>query len=67
MLNDIEIAFSAKSQSRVGVGVNKTLPELRQAILDALQILQADGTQKALMTKYGIDPSLQVPSEALTK
>jgi hypothetical protein len=29
--------------------------------------MQTDGTQKALMTKYGIDPSLQVPSEALTK
>ncbi len=67
MPNDIEIAFSNPTQSKVAVGVNKSLPELRQAILDALRIMQTDGTQKALMTKYGIDPALQVPSEVLTK
>lgn len=67
MPNDIEIAFSNPTQSKVAVGVNKNLPELRQAILDALRIMQTDGTQKALMTKYGIDPALQVPSEVLTK
>jgi polar amino acid transport system substrate-binding protein len=67
MPNDIALAFTITTQFKVAVGINKSLPELRGAIFDAMQILQADGTQKALMTKYFIDPSLQIPTEMLTK
>lgn len=67
MPNDIEIAYTITTQFKVAVGINKGMPELRQAILDAMRILQADGTQKALMAKYGIDPTLQIPTEELTK
>jgi hypothetical protein len=31
-----------------------------------MQILQTDGTQKALMEKYGVDPQLQRPAEMHT-
>lgn len=67
MPNDIALAFTITTQFKVAVGINKSLPELRGAIFDAMQILQADGTQKALMEKYFIDPSLQIPTEVLTK
>jgi polar amino acid transport system substrate-binding protein len=67
MPNDIEIAFTTKTQFKVAVGINKNLPELRQAIFEAMKIVQANGTQKALMEKYGIDPDLLIASEVLTK
>jgi hypothetical protein len=43
------------------------MPELRQAVLDAMTILQADGTQKSLMVKYNVDPELARPVEMHTK
>ena len=67
MPNDIDLAFTITTQFKVAVGINKSLPALRGAIFDAMKILQADGTQKALMAKYSIDPSLQIPTEVLTK
>ena len=45
----------------VGPGISKNLPELRQAIFDAMSIIQADGTQKELMVKNGVDPELLRP------
>ena len=51
---------------KVGPGIGKSSPELRQAIFDAMQVLQTDGTQKALMLKYGVDPELQRPVEMHT-
>jgi polar amino acid transport system substrate-binding protein len=65
--NELEIAFTNKTNFKVAVGINKSQPELRQAIFDAMKILQANGTQKQLMEKYGIDPDLQIPTEILTK
>ena len=52
---------------KVGPGIRKSVPELRQAIFEAMQIVQADGTQKTLMAKYGVDPELQRPVEMHTK
>jgi polar amino acid transport system substrate-binding protein len=62
-----ERAFTIKTDFKIGPGVSKNQPELRQAIFDAMQILQADGTQQKLMAKYHFDPSLQLPVEAFTK
>lgn len=59
-------AFSIKTDYKVGPGIAKTQPQLRQAVADALQQLEADGTVKALMVKYGVDPSLQMPVETFT-
>ena len=51
----------------VGPGVSKSLPELRQAIADALTILQANGAHKALMEKNGVDAQLERPVTAHTE
>ena len=52
---------------KVGPGISKSMPELRQAVFDAMQILQADGTEKRLMVKYDVDPKLQRPTAIFTK
>jgi polar amino acid transport system substrate-binding protein len=65
--NDLESGYLILTDYKVGPGINKSMPELRQAILDAMQILEADGTVKTLMVKYGVDPQLQRPVEMLTK
>ena len=67
MPNDIQIGYTITTQFKVAVGINKAETVLRQAIFDAMQILQADGTQRALMERYHIDPSLQIPTEILTQ
>jgi len=64
--NELESAYTILTNYKVGPGISKSLPELRQGIFDAMQILQADGTQKALMEKYGVDPELQRPVEVHT-
>jgi len=61
--NDLESGFMILTDYKVGPGISKSLPELRQAIFDAMQILQADGTQRTAMAKYGVDPELQRPVE----
>jgi polar amino acid transport system substrate-binding protein len=65
--NELERAFTILTNYQVGPGVRKDLPELRQAIFDTLTILQADGTQKALMVKYNMDPELARPVELHTE
>ncbi len=65
--NELESGYTIVTNYKVGPGINKSTPELRQAVFDAMQILQADGTQKALMVKYGVDPELQQPVETHTK
>jgi polar amino acid transport system substrate-binding protein len=60
-------AFTIKSNFKVGPGITRTIPELRQAIADALTQLQADGTIQTLMAKHGVDPGLMLPVESFTK
>jgi polar amino acid transport system substrate-binding protein len=62
-----ERGFTIKTDFKIGPGISKNLPELRQAVFDAMRILQADGTQQKLMAKYSFDPGLQLPVELLTK
>src|SRR5580700_1721664 len=64
--NDLESGYVILTDYKVGPGIGKSSPELRRAIFDAMQLLQADGTQKALMLKYGVDPELQRPVEMHT-
>jgi polar amino acid transport system substrate-binding protein len=59
--NEFERGYTIRTDYTVGPGIRKDLPELRQAIFDALTILQQNGTQKELMVKYNIDPSLAQP------
>ena len=65
--NELESGYVIVTNYKVGPGINKSLPELRQAVFDAMQILEADGTLKSLMVKYDVDPALQRPVEMWTK
>jgi polar amino acid transport system substrate-binding protein len=65
--NDLESGYVIPTDYKVGPGISKSLPELRQAIFDAMQILQADSLQRELMVKYGVDPELQRPVEMHTQ
>lgn len=65
--NELESGYVIVTNYKVGPGINKSLPELRQAVFDAMQVLEADGTLKTLMAKYDVDPALQRPVEMWTK
>src|SRR5262245_54026633 len=60
-----ERAFSFRTNIRIGVAVKKGNEDLANAVKDAIQTLQANGTQKALLQKNGMDPALAVPAEIL--
>jgi polar amino acid transport system substrate-binding protein len=59
--NELESGYLIVTDYNVGPGISKNLPELRQAIFDAMSVIQADGTQKELMVKNGVDPELLRP------
>jgi polar amino acid transport system substrate-binding protein len=65
--SELESGYVIVTDYKVGPGINKSMPELRQALFDAMQILEADGTLKTLMVKYEVDPGLQRPVEMFTK
>src|SRR5262245_39017 len=58
-----ESAFSFHTNIKIGVAVKKGNEELVGAVKEAITALQENGTQKALMQKNGIDPSLAIPVE----
>lgn len=58
-----ERAFAFRTNIKIGVAVKKGNEEMVSAVKEAIQALQANGTQKALMQKNGIDPTLIVPVE----
>jgi ABC-type amino acid transport substrate-binding protein len=65
--NELERGYMILTNYEVGPGISKSMPELRQAVFDALQIIQAEGTMKKLMIKYNVDPGLRRPVEMWTK
>jgi ABC-type amino acid transport substrate-binding protein len=65
--NELERAYMILTNYKVGPGISKSLPELRQAVFETMQIIQADGTLKELMVKYNVNPELQRPVEMFTK
>src|SRR5213593_1492137 len=58
-----ERAFSFRTNIKIGVAVKKGNEELVNAVKEAITALQENGTQKALLQKNGMDPSLAVPVE----
>ena len=64
---ELERGYMMLTNYKVGPGISKSMPELRQAVFNSLQIIQADGTMKKLMVKYNVDPTLQRPVEMWTK
>lgn len=55
------------SDFNIGIAVKKGNNDLVNAIFDAMRALQADGTQKAVFTKYNVDTSLIIPIALRTK
>jgi polar amino acid transport system substrate-binding protein len=67
MPNELERGYMILTDYKVGPGITKSMPELRQAVFDSLNIIQAEGTMKQLMVKYNVNPDLQRPVEMWTK
>ena len=65
--NELERGYMMPTDYKVGPGISKSMPELRQAVFDSLQIIQSEGTMKKLMIKYNVDPTLQRPVQMFTK
>ena len=63
----LERGFMILTDWKVGVGVRKANAELAQAIFDALTVMRADGSEKAIYDKYHFDYSVAMPFEILTK
>jgi polar amino acid transport system substrate-binding protein len=59
--------FMIITNFKIAVGYTKDNKDLGQALLDALTILRADGTEKKMFEKYGVDYAISQPSEILTK
>ncbi|MEZ5924307.1 MAG: ABC transporter substrate-binding protein [Hyphomicrobiaceae bacterium] len=59
-------AFMELSGFNIGTAVRNGDDELNKAIFEGLTILQANGKQAEIFTKYGIDPALQVTAEIKT-
>jgi len=59
--------FKVTSGMQIGVGVKKGNTDMIAAVSDGLKIMQANGTQKKVFTKYGVDPSLQTSTTLLTQ
>lgn len=62
-----KLAFKVVTGYNLGAGVAKDDGQLARAIESGLRIVQANGTQKAIMQRYNVDPSLETPAKLLTK
>lgn len=60
-----EKAFNVPLNLKLGVAVKKGNDQLEQAVYQTLLILQANGSQKQLYEKNGIDPAIALPTEIL--
>jgi polar amino acid transport system substrate-binding protein len=63
----VEQIFIIPQNNLVGVGVAKGNPDLRDSIAEGVAWLQESGTQAEILSKWGIDPDLMVPTEVLTQ
>ena len=62
------IAFVYVNNLKTGIGLQKTgNKELEKAILEALTLMHDAGTDKALLSKYDIDPDLALPPELVVE
>ncbi|MGB5799567.1 MAG: ABC transporter substrate-binding protein [Mesorhizobium sp.] len=55
-------AFMTLSGIQIGPAVRKDDPDLLKAILEGLQVMQADNQQAEIFKKYNVDPASQVPA-----
>lgn len=52
---EIEIAFTVKTDQVIGPAVRKDNEELRRAVLEGIQILEREGKLKELLVKYDLE------------
>jgi len=62
-----ERGIKVVSDFNIGVAIKKGNDDLVKAILESMQALQADGTQKAIFDKYNVDTTLIIPIALRTK
>ncbi|WP_395689654.1 ABC transporter substrate-binding protein [Aestuariivirga sp.] len=60
-------AFMMLSGFNIGTAVKNDNKDLNQAIFDGIQIMQENGKQAELMSKYGVDPAMIVKAEIKTE
>lgn len=60
-------AYKILTGFNIGAAVKKGNTDLVNAIRDGLEVIQADGKQKAIFTKYKIDPDMQIPVAVKTE
>ena len=60
-------AFTFSTGLKIGVAFAKGRTQLEQAVYDAIKRIQASGAEKALYEKYGMESSLSLPPEILTR
>ena len=60
-------AFKILTGYKIGAAVKKDNTDLIKAIANGLQVLQADGGEKAIFAKYKIDPSMVLPLAVMAK
>jgi len=60
-------AFAYANDLKTGIGIHKGDKDLARAVDDALTVMHANGTDKALFKKYEIDPSLILAPQIMTQ
>jgi polar amino acid transport system substrate-binding protein len=58
----VQTAFTLDNNLQIGVGVSKKETELTQAALEGIKAIQANGTEKRLLQKWGLDEKQLVPA-----
>ena len=62
-----ERAYKILTGFNIGAAVKKGNTDLLNAIYDGLQVMQSEGMQKDIFSKYKIDPDMQVPATIKTE
>ena len=62
-----ERAYKILTGFNIGAGVRKGNTDLLHAVADGLQVVQSEGKEKAIFTKYKIDPEMQLPAATKTE
>lgn len=62
-----ERAYKIMTGFNIGAAVKKGNADLLKAIDDGLQVMQAEGKEKAIFAKYKIDADMQVPATVKTE
>lgn len=60
-------AYKILTGFNIGAAVKKGNTDLLNAISDGLQVMQSEGKEKTIFTKYKIDPDMQLPTAIKTE